>query len=63
MLTRKEMIGPWAGLPVAWDENMMFDESGYRADVHLGSPAAGGIRGGDGCRCNPAGGALLDGSG
>ena len=33
MLTRKEMIGPWAGLPVAWDENLMFDEDRYRADV------------------------------
>ena len=33
MLTRKEMIGPWAGLPVAWDENLMFDEDAYRADV------------------------------
>ena len=33
MLTRKEMIGPWAGLPVAWDEHLMFDEDAYRADV------------------------------
>lgn len=33
MLTRKEMIGPWAGMPVAWDDNLMFDEDGYRADV------------------------------
>ena len=33
MLTRKEMIGPWAGLPVAWDEEMRFDEDTYRADV------------------------------
>ena len=33
MLTRKEMIGPWAGLPVAWNENLMFDEDVYRADV------------------------------
>ncbi|NIA06490.1 MAG: hypothetical protein GWP14_02445 [Actinobacteria bacterium] len=33
MLTRKEMIGPWAGLPVAWDKNLMFDEDTYRADV------------------------------
>ena len=33
MLTRKEMIGPWAGMPVAWDENLMFDEDRYRADV------------------------------
>ena len=33
MLTRKEMIGPWAGLPVAWDENLMFDEAAYRTNV------------------------------
>jgi len=33
MLTRQEMIGPWAGLPVAWDEDFMFDEEVYRADV------------------------------
>ena len=33
MLTRKEMIGPWAGLPVAWDADLMFDEDVYRADV------------------------------
>ena len=32
-MTRKEMIGPWAGLPVAWDENLMFDEDKYRANV------------------------------
>lgn len=33
MLTRKEMIGPWAGLPVAWNANLMFDEDVYRANV------------------------------
>lgn len=33
MLTRKEMVGPWAGLPVAWDEDLGFDEEAYRADV------------------------------
>ena len=33
MLTRKEMVGPWAGLTVAWDKNLMFDEDAYRADV------------------------------
>ena len=33
MLTRKEMVGPWAGLPVAWNEDLMFDEDTYRADV------------------------------
>lgn len=27
------MIGAWAGLPVAWDENLMFDEQVYRPDV------------------------------
>lgn len=33
MLTRQEMVGPWAGLPVAWDEHMRFDEGTYRANV------------------------------
>jgi len=33
MLSRTEMIGPWAGLPVAWNESLMFDEAAYRADV------------------------------
>ncbi len=33
MLTRESFIGPWAGLPVAWDENDEFDERTYRADV------------------------------
>jgi dihydrodipicolinate synthase/N-acetylneuraminate lyase len=33
MLTRKELIGPWAGLPVAWNEDWSFDEETYRADV------------------------------
>jgi len=33
MMTRNEMIGPWAGMPVAWDENLRFDEQAYRADV------------------------------
>ena len=33
MLKRDDMIGPWAGLPVAWDEDLMFDEDAYRADV------------------------------
>jgi len=27
------MVGPWAGVPVAWDEDLMFDEDAYRADV------------------------------
>ncbi len=33
MLTREDMVGPWAGLPVAWDENLGFDEQAYRADL------------------------------
>jgi len=33
MITRKNMIGPWAGLPVAWDDNFDFDEQTYRADL------------------------------
>lgn len=33
MLTRKNFIGPWAGLPVAWSEDDEFDEATYRADV------------------------------
>ena len=34
MLTRKEMVGPWAGLPVAWKgEGLRFDEEVYRKNV------------------------------
>ncbi len=33
MLTRDDLKGPWAGLPVAWDENYDFDEEAYRADL------------------------------
>jgi len=34
LLTRKEMIGPWAGLPVAWKDNgRTFDEDAYRANI------------------------------
>ncbi len=34
MLTRKELIGPWAGLPVAWKDNgRTFDEEAYRSDL------------------------------
>ena len=34
MLTRKEMIGSWAGLPVAWKDNgLTFDQEAYRANV------------------------------
>ena len=32
-LTRDEMVGPWAGMPVAWNENMKFDEEVYRANI------------------------------
>ena len=33
MLTREAFEGPWAGLPVAWDNAGEFDESAYRAAV------------------------------
>ncbi len=33
MLTREELRGPWAGLPVAWTDDGAFDEKAYRADV------------------------------
>ncbi len=33
MLTREQLEGPWAGLPVAWKEDFSFDEDAYRADV------------------------------
>lgn len=33
MITKEEMTGLWAGMPVAWDSNMMFDEDVYRTDV------------------------------
>jgi dihydrodipicolinate synthase/N-acetylneuraminate lyase len=33
MLTRNTFEGPWAGLPVAWDDSLTFDESAYRASV------------------------------
>lgn len=33
MLTRETFTGPWAGLPVAWTDDNLFDESTYRADV------------------------------
>lgn len=33
MLTRETLIGPWAGLPVAWTDDDRFDEATYRADV------------------------------
>ena len=33
MLTRETLVGPWAGLPVAWTDRDEFDEQTYRADV------------------------------
>ena len=33
ILNREDIIGPWAGLPVAWTENDEFDEQTYREDV------------------------------
>ena len=33
MLQRNDMIGPWAGLPVAWTPADTFDEDAYRTDV------------------------------
>lgn len=33
MLTRQLMIGPWAGMPVAWDSQFRFDEQVYRQDI------------------------------
>jgi dihydrodipicolinate synthase/N-acetylneuraminate lyase len=33
MLTRETLVGPWAGLPVAWTERDEVDEQAYRADV------------------------------
>lgn len=33
MLSRDEIVGPWAGLPVAWKKDLSFDEDTYRGDV------------------------------
>ena len=33
MLTRETLRGPWAGLPVAWNDDDTFDEKTYRVDV------------------------------
>jgi len=33
MLKKEQMIGPWAGLPIAWKEDYSFDEKTYREDV------------------------------
>jgi 4-hydroxy-tetrahydrodipicolinate synthase len=32
-LTRKGLVGPWAGVPVAWSVDDEFDETTYRTDV------------------------------
>jgi dihydrodipicolinate synthase/N-acetylneuraminate lyase len=32
-LTRETFVGPWAGLPVAWDRDDRFDEETYRGDL------------------------------
>jgi len=33
MLRKKQLIGPWAGLPVAWKDDDTFAEKTYRGDV------------------------------
>jgi len=33
LLTRKDLMGPWAGFPVAWNSRQMFDEDKYREDL------------------------------
>ncbi len=33
MLTRETFTGPWAGLPVAWNQEGGFDEAIYRGDI------------------------------
>ncbi len=33
MLNRETFIGPWAGLPVAWTNDDLFDEATYRSDL------------------------------
>ncbi|MCG2661332.1 MAG: dihydrodipicolinate synthase family protein [Kiritimatiellae bacterium] len=33
MLTKSQLIGPWAGLPIAWKDDNAFDEKQYRIDV------------------------------
>ncbi|MBI3991444.1 MAG: dihydrodipicolinate synthase family protein, partial [Candidatus Omnitrophica bacterium] len=33
MLTQDNLIGMWAGLPVAWNDNDTLDEAAYREDV------------------------------
>ena len=33
MLKREQLRGPWAGLPIAWNDDFTFDERTYRGDV------------------------------
>ncbi len=33
MLNRQSLIGPWAGIPIAWTEDDEFDEATYRNDL------------------------------
>jgi len=33
MISKDVLQGPWAGLPVAWKEDLSFDEEAYRSDV------------------------------
>ena len=33
MISKDVLQGPWAGLPVAWNEDLSFDEEAYRTDL------------------------------
>ena len=33
MISKDILQGPWAGLPVAWKEDLSFDEEAYRSDI------------------------------
>ena len=33
MIGKEELTGPWAGLPVAWKDDLSFDEENYRENV------------------------------
>ena len=33
MLSRADMVGSWAGLPVPWDANLELDEQLYRKNL------------------------------
>ena len=33
MISKDILQGPWAGLPVAWNEDFLFDEASYRSDL------------------------------